>query len=267
MSEGEGTPSTGQPKPVDPVTAGVAVQEATSAEKGEESLAKQIDTTEKRGIASFKAGSLTALVIVMILFIRIMAVSRWNWDTAAELAEAFDFDDAVPILFGTLFELPVVTGLTAGILLPLAIYRLYLLRKDKNAFTTASDWLLILLLLIVLFVLVNSYALWWPIVVAVVLTVMISIFASQVRRGTPLRLLNDVTRRIGTVLAVVMLVLAVTVTTPWNPREEIHLKDEVIHGHIIDVTPGFVKVLTDDREVRIFLTGDIDARKTIDIEE
>ncbi len=240
---------------------------AQSLEAQQEALLANVGSEEAAGTNTMRASGITALVVVMVLFIRIMAVSNWNWDIAAELAEAFDFDDAVPILFGTLFEMPIVSGAAAGALLPIAFYRLYLIRKKPDEYSKASDWLLILMLAIVLFVLGHTYGLWWPAIGSAIFMVAIVVFVWLVHTGETLKLLDDVTRRIGTVLAVVFLFMAVTVTTPWNPREEIGLKDEVIVGHIIEVTPGFIKVLTEDRDVAVFLTGDVQYRKAIEIEE
>lgn len=213
-----------------------------------------------------KGAGVTAIVVAMALFIRIMAVSGWDWDTAAELAEAFDFDDAVPIFFGTLFELPHLTGLAAAILLPLSAYRLYTIQHSKDKFAKITDWLIIVILAIILFVLVNSYNMWWPIILLVVFSAAISIFVSFVHRGHVLSLLDKVSRRTGTILVIFLLILSVVVTTPWNTREEIGTTKGPIHGHVIEVTPGFVKVLTDDREVKVLLTNDITYRKPVEIE-
>ena len=240
-------------------------ERASQAIKGEAPTVSEIE--EKEVSEGAKGAGITAIVVVMVLFIRIMAVSGWDWDTAAELVEAFDFDDAVPIFFGTLFELPVVTGIVAGIVLPLSVYRLYTIQHSKDRLAKATDWLIILILGIILFVLENSYQMWWPIILAVTLSAAIVIFVSLVHKGDVLVLLDKVSRRTGTILVVFLLILSVVVTTPWNIREEIGLKDGVVHGHVIEVTPGFVKVLTDDREVLVLLTNDITYRKSIEITE
>lgn len=222
----------------------------------------------KTAASSGAAGAgLTAMLVAMVLFIRIMAVSGWDWGTAAELADAFDFGDAVPIFFGTLFELPLLTGIAAAVILPLACYRLYLVQRSPDVYSKITDWLIIALLGIVLYVLQRSYGLWWPIALTAVLAAAITVFVILVHRGRMLQLLDTVSRRVGTVFIVVLLVLAVVVTTPWNPREEIGLKDQVVNGHVIETSPGFLKILTDDREVLVVLTQDVQYRKTVEIPE
>ncbi len=237
----------------------------SAAMKGEAPTLSEIE--EKEVSEGAKGAGITAMVVVMVLFIRIMAVSGWDWDTAAELVEAFDFDDAVPIFFGTLFELPVVTGIVAGLVLPLSVYRLYTIQHSKDRLAKVTDWLIILILGLILFVLENSYQMWWPIILATAFSAVIVIFVSLVHKGDVLMLLDKVSRRTGTILVVFLLILSVVVTTPWNIREEIGLQDGVVHGHVIEVTPGFVKVLTDDREVLVLLTSDIKYRKSIEITE
>ncbi|WRS30135.1 hypothetical protein U6G28_00115 [Actinomycetaceae bacterium MB13-C1-2] len=211
---------------------------------------------------------ITAVLVVMVLFLRIMAVSGWDWDTAAELADAFNFEDAVPIFFGTLFELPMLTGIAGAIILPLTCYRLYDIYRHKSTSAAATDWLIVLILAVVLFVLVNSYSMWWTAALAGLVGAAIALFVFVVHKGEALELLDAVSSRTGTILVACILVLSVVVTTPWNPKEEITLADDsVVYGHVIEVEPGFVKVLDNDRKVRILTTGDVKSRETIEIPE
>lgn len=211
---------------------------------------------------------ITAVLVVMVLFLRIMAVSGWDWDTAAELADAFNFEDAVPIFFGTLFELPMLTGVAAAIILPLTCYRLYDIYRSKSDSPVTSDWLIVLILAVILFVLVNSYQMWWTLGLTVFVSAAISVFVFVVHKGEALEILDAASARTGTILVVCILVLSVGVTTPWNPKEEITLADgSVIYGHVIEVEPGFVKVLDDSRKVEILTSGQIAQRETVDIPE
>ncbi|MFZ1381243.1 MAG: hypothetical protein WAS54_00465 [Scrofimicrobium sp.] len=211
---------------------------------------------------------ITAVLVVMVLFLRIMAVSGWDWDTAAELADAFNFEDAVPIFFGTLFELPKLTGIAAAIILPLTCYRLYDLYRRRSHSPVTTDWLIVLILAVVMFVLVNSYQMWWTLGLMVFVGAAIAVFVFVVHKGEALDVLDAASARTGTILVVCILVLSVGVTTPWNPKEEITLADgSVIYGHVIEVEPGFVKVLDEDRKVKILTSGEVSQRETVDIPE
>lgn len=229
----------------------------TTADAASNSVLTEIQIPATAGA---KGAGLTAAVVVMILFVRIMAVAGWNWETAADIAESFDFDDAVPIIFGTLFEMPMLTGITASVVLPLAVYRLVLIRRSRDRYWELADWLIIVLLALILFVLFNSYGIWWPIVVTGVMAVLLTATLHFIHGGEVHTLLVEASRRVGTLLIAVLVVLSVFVTTPWDVRERIETTSGVIYGHVLESTPGFLKVLTDDRETRILLTGEVLAR-------
>lgn len=215
-----------------------------------------------------RSAGLTTTVVVMVLFIRIMAVSGWNWNTAAELADSFDFGDTVPIFLGTLFELPSVTGIAAAIILPLACYRTYLKYQRDDGRGAAADWLLVIMLGIVLFVLGRTYGSWWPSIVAVVWGALLAVYVLRVHKGGTLTFLQSLARRSGLLVGICFLALSILVATPWNPKEEIALIDgTTLVGHVIETQPGFVIVLTEDREVRTLVTDLVISRTTIDIPE
>lgn len=210
---------------------------------------------------------ITAAVLVMVLFVRLLAVSGWDWATAADIADSFDFDDAVPIIFGTFFEMPIVTGIAASLILPLAIYRLYLMKVDPKGHWGVSDWFVVVLLMIVIFVLVRTFHLWWTVIIAVSLTIGLGFFARYNKKGTFHEVVLAVTHRTGTILIIGILVLSIVVTTPWNVKEVITTEHNgVIVGHVLETTPGFVKILTEDRDVIILLTGDIVSRESVEVE-
>lgn len=218
------------------------------------------------GEAATGAG-ITAAVVVMFLFLRLLAVSGWNWAVAADIADSFDFDDAIPIVFGTLFELPLATGIASSIILPLAIYRLYIMRVNHDRRWKVSDWFVIVLLGVVLYVLWRTYDMWWTVLIALVLTVLLGLFAKYVKQGPFHDAVVALARRTGTMLIVGILVLAIVVSTPWNVKEQIVTSNGVIVGHVLETTPGFVKVLTEDKEVVIYLTEEIKARESMEVGE
>ncbi|MDN5820573.1 MAG: hypothetical protein L0H39_03700, partial [Brachybacterium sp.] len=53
-------------------------------------------------------------------------------------------------------------------------------------------------------------------------------------------------------------------STPWIERENIELgSGEVVQGYVLEVESGFVKVLDEDRQVRIIISGDIASRSFV----
>src|SRR5690625_6636942 len=67
---------------------------------------------------------ITAAITVLFFLLRVLAVSQWNWHTAAEVAATVDFGDAASILLGTVFAEPVVTEILNIVLTPLIIVTL-----------------------------------------------------------------------------------------------------------------------------------------------
>ncbi|PID63674.1 MAG: hypothetical protein CSB44_01000 [Gammaproteobacteria bacterium] len=59
---------------------------------------------------------------------------------------------------------------------------------------------------------------------------------------------------------------AVLIDTPWMGRERIQTTDQgVVDGYVLQVSPGFVRVLDDNpRKVRFILTGNIQSRTPTD---
>lgn len=213
--------------------------------------------TEAKGVG------LTAALLALFLFIRVLAVSGWDWETAADLADSFNFDDAVPIVFGTLFELPIVTGVIAALLLPIALFRIYVVRNDASVEAILKNGFIVVSLLATMYVLFRSFGLWWPIVVSLLLTGALVVAFHVWSSGKAHIFLGRLGKHTGLLLLGSLLVLALLVDTPWMPREEITLKDRVVYGHVLEASPGFLKVITDDKEVLYFTDAEVERRKAV----
>lgn len=222
------------------------------------------DEKKKREAETSRELGFTAGAITLFLFIRLLAVSGWEWGTAADIADSFNFDDAVSIALGTLFELPGVTGVIISVILPLAIFRIYWSRDKATIASQFKNVLIIATLGVTLFVLVNSFGMWWPVVASAVLTGLLVIADRIWRNGRGHKLLAALGRHTGLLFLGSIFALALLVDTPWMPREAITTQDGVVYGHVLEASPGFLKVLTDDREVIILLDANVVKRETVE---
>ena len=203
----------------------------------------------------------TAGFVVLFLYVRLMAVSGWQWDTAASIADSFSFSDAVPIVFGTLFELPALTGALLALVLPLALFRLYWLSRHKRFGSAMTDVFLAVAIIATMFVLYRSEKIWWPFIVGLLLAAALLITSRVYRANAEAReFFSLVGKHVGRVVVVALMFLAVFVTTPWMPHETIVTDDGKITGYVLESSPGFLRVLTDDREVLILPDGEVTSR-------
>lgn len=207
---------------------------------------------------------LTAGFLALFLFIHVLAVSGWNWGTAADIADSFDFNDSVSIIFGTLFELPVATGVIASILLPIVVFRMLRIRKTAQPSTIVKNLFIIAGLVSTQYVLIRSFEMWWPLIVAGILFIGLLVANRVWATGSGHVFMSNLGKHTGTLLVVSLVLLGLLVDTPWMPRESIQTKGGEVTGHVLETTPGFLKVLTDEREVLIIIDSDVQSRETIE---
>lgn len=223
-----------------------------------------MEKQEDSGQKTASGAGITAGVIVLFLFLRILAVSDWNWQVAAEIADSFNFDDAISIAFGTLFERPDLTGIVITIVLPLVLFRLFILARYHGSRGSLTDWLLAVSLVATQVVLVRSFSLWWPVIAPVVLAIgLVIVYMLLKKRDTP-PWFTQLGKRAGAIMVAALLVLATTVNTPWSPEEIIVTKSGQLQGYVLENTSGYLRVLTTDREVVIFTNADVISRTPAD---
>ena len=78
------------------------------------------DASEQADGGSSKTGLVvdtTAGAATLFLLLRVLAVSEWNWNTAAIVAESFNFSDILPVAPGTMFARPMLTGAIIAMIL------------------------------------------------------------------------------------------------------------------------------------------------------
>lgn len=206
------------------------------------------------------ASGLTMGLIAILLMFRLFAVSKWNWHVATELVDSFTLDDAISIGFGTLFERPHVTGAVLALAIPLSLFHDYWLARSKDTKARAGNWFLIVGMVTIVYVLVRTFDMWWPAIVATVLTVALLAIAALWTRGKGRPLLARLGKPVGLFLAAAFLALAVSIETPWMSRERIETEGQTFYGYVLETNPGFLKILTDDREVLIMPDEDVLSR-------
>ncbi|KAM9861606.1 hypothetical protein ACI1US_02508 [Leucobacter sp. BZR 635] len=211
----------------------------------------------------------TAGLATLFLLLRLLAVSEWDWNTAGAIADSLDFGDALPIAFGTLFARPELTGILVAVLLPFALLRaLWPLSghgsSGGHGTLSLSGVLAAIALVTVAVVWVRTFNSWWVVIGAVVLGGILLAARLIWRRGVGRRVVLGVLRSAGALAVVGVLGLAVAVDTPWMSKERIDAGDGPFEGWVLEVQPGFVKVLTEERDVLVLFTGDIVERELVE---
>lgn len=203
-------------------------------------------------------------VVSLILMLRLFAVSGWDWRVAASLVDSFSFDDALSIFMGTLFERPHITGFLVAVILPVVIARDYWLARTHSFKSRANNGAVALGLMAALYVLVRTFHVWWTLWATVVLTILL-VGASLIwQKGVARNLLSRAGRHSGALVVAVLVYLAVTVDTPWITEEKIETEVSTYFGYVLEDNPGFLKVLTKDRDVLILPDSDVVARTLVE---
>lgn len=207
---------------------------------------------------------ITAVVAGLFYFLRILAVAKWDWDTAAEVAATVGFGDAAAILLGTVFAEPLFTGALIVTLTPLVIITLIWPTKDDR--TTTAVFSIFLAGIAALAVsLTVSFGEWWITIGALLATAALAAVRMLWKRGRIHRATMKLLRSLGVVGIVGALAMAAGVSTPWVALERIDTVSGPIHGYVLETPSGFLKVLTDDpREVITLISSDVSAREVTD---
>lgn len=214
-------------------------------------------------VASQAKAAVTGLwvgVVTLVLFLRVFAVSGWNWEVAAAVIDSVNFDDAISIFLGTLFERPGITGALVAVLLPVAISRDYWLARAHALRSRASNGFVVLGLAATTYVLVRTFHMWWVVWVTAAMTVVLIIASIVWRKGIAHDIIVRVGKHMGFLLVLTLMYLSISVDTPWMSKERIDTDVSTYFGYVLENNPGFLKVLTDDHEVIILPDGDVLSR-------
>ena len=204
----------------------------------------------------------TAGIATLFLLLRLLAVSEWDWNTAGAVADSLDFGDALPIAFGTLFARPELTGFLVALLLPFAALRALWPISGQGS-VSLSGILAAIALVTVAVVWVRTFDSWWVVIGAVVLGALLVAARMIWSRGVGRKLVLGVFRSAGVLAVVGLLALAVVIDTPWMSKERIDAGAGPFEGWVLEVQSGFVRVLTEERDVVVLFTDDIVERELV----
>lgn len=214
--------------------------------------------------AAARAAGITAEVAALFLLLRVMAVSRWDWATAGNVADTVNVSDAASIVLGTLFAEPVFTGIAVLVLLPLATANLIWPAEARGR----RDVRLVLLLAGLVAVagsLITALHYWWVLGGLAVVAVTVIGLRRAKRRGASHHVVELLIHGVGIVVVAATLIVAAAVSTPWAALERIETAGGTIDGYVLQSTSGFLHVLTArDRHVIRVKTADVTARVIID---
>lgn len=206
----------------------------------------------------------TAGVAILFLLLRLLAVSEWDWNTAEAVSDTFDFGDLLPVIFGTLFARPALTGAIIAVLLPLGTLQI-LWPISANKFNLSITKVLAsLTLIMVTYAWIRTFRSWWILVVAFAIGGAIVLARLIWSRGLGHRIISWVMRSIGALTVGAVLLLAITVDTPWVSKELIETAEGPIEGWVLEARAGFLKILTEDRDFVIRASSQVTSRTVID---
>ena len=194
---------------------------------------------------------------VAFLTLRIFAVSGYDWPTAFLVSTTLGLDDGFALIFGSLIAEHTLTAVLLIGVLPLLIAGyLWGPREHRTVVLVLSA-----LGVVVSVALTSSFGSWWlPAGAAAVFAVI-----AVIRRLPPQRPLRHALAvamaRVGWVAGVGVLILAALGQTPWVPHEVIETTGGTISGYVLSTEPGFLNVLTDEREFAIVISGNVLSRK------
>lgn len=205
----------------------------------------------------------TASAVVMLLLLRLLAVSDWNWQTAGKIADSFDFSAAIPVLLGTLLGAPALTGIFLALLFPLvAMHYFWPMGATRSHGHGGLVAAVALGAAIVAWTV--TFRSGWVVAGTAMATAALTGARLLWRKGAAHRVVRWLLRSAGLIALGGSLVIAAVVDAPWMSRETIVLHDRTLSGYVLDVQPGFVKVLTEDRRVEVYRTDEIVSRTLSD---
>ncbi|GIG63947.1 hypothetical protein Pen01_02420 [Phytomonospora endophytica] len=216
-------------------------------------------TERETGTTGWQTGLSLTGAAVLFLVLRLFAVTGYDWDTAFAVADAVDIGDAPSVVIGTFMADPEITAALLMLLVPLSL--VHLARLGRPRWENAGNQVLLVVELVLLAALVLGLRMWWAGAVAAGLTALLGMLVLGGRKGRHHRLALWSVRRVGPAAGVAVLVMAAVVQTPWVPRERIETTSGPVTGYVLEVEPGFLRVLTGgERRFVTIDTADVTGR-------
>lgn len=206
---------------------------------------------------------ITTVTITLLIILRIFSLAQWDWEVAGTILATIDLSDIPSVIISTIYTEPLVSSIIVAVAGPLIVmFTIRDFRRHRRV--SVGPVILIALLIAAGASLLITFHSWWMIVVTVAV---VGAGIAMLHPGAP-----PTVRRVGNVIVsravvgciVLELLAAAFSSTPWMERENIELSSgEVVHGYVLEVESGFVKVLDEDRQVRVIISGDIASRSFV----
>lgn len=206
-------------------------------------------------------GTTAALTALMFILLRLLAVARYDWDTAFALADSVDFGDAISLVVGTLLAAATITALLLAVIVPFVIasHLRHLGDPHRSARLTVVLAVLALFLAAVI-----RHRLWAAF--ALCALVGLGLYLLHRRGGDARTLANSVTARVGALAVAATLVVAAATDEVWVPKERLTTTGgQVLTGYVMKAEPGFVTFLDDrTRTATSLISSQITSRDEAD---
>ncbi|GGC52959.1 hypothetical protein IEU95_10320 [Hoyosella rhizosphaerae] len=199
-----------------------------------------------------------ASALFLFLFLRLLAVSGYDWNVAFAIIHTIDLNEGFGILVGTLMGEPILTGVALAVLLPLILIRVIWPVVEGGR---SSSLVLLAVVTAALASLLATYRSWWLLVTMLLATAVVALL-ERLRHNDQLhQAAVFVLHRVWLIASGMLLILAAIVSTPWVPLEQIDLLEGDVRGYVMETSPGFLKILTEtEREFLIIPTTEVISR-------
>ncbi|OLR94088.1 hypothetical protein BJP25_13550 [Actinokineospora bangkokensis] len=202
-------------------------------------------------------------VAALFVLLRLLAVAHYDWHTAFALLHTLDFEDAPAIFLGTFMANEVVSSVLLVAILPFTVFAKLTGRAHPEE---RAQWVGSALLSVVLVSLivahVRTFHSWGLLIGIAVLAVLIPLVQRGRSHPRVGKAVEFVLQRSRLLAATAALACAAAVSTPWVPLERIETTTEGTRDYyVFDVSPGFLKVLTEDEHAfHIFRDDEVRSR-------
>jgi hypothetical protein len=197
-----------------------------------------------------------AVYALLFLLLRLMAIAHYDWHTAFDLADTIDFSDSLSVIVGSVLGANTIAAYVLAVLLPLVIAG----HVRKQLRERHPIGVVVVVGVAVMFAAaVLTFRLWGALIVAGVCGAAVA--AAEWRGGPVLHVLGRVLARVWLLAVIAVLVAAAVSDEVWVPEEHLVVRGHVVTGYVMDVSPGFLTVLTSPgREVIYLPTASVSAR-------
>ncbi|MFC7219199.1 hypothetical protein ACFQLX_13630 [Streptomyces polyrhachis] len=208
-------------------------------------------------------GVSAAVVALLFVILRLLAVTHYEWDVAFALSDSINFGDSLGVLIGTFLGETRWSMTLLAFLLPLLAAG-HLRRLRSGQWFIGHTLALIVLGCVFVAAVITFRA--WPALIVLAVMSALQLLLRRTRLG--LEVIRKLSARTGLLTMAAVLLMAGGSDTMWVPKERIELRhgQHELTGYVVSDTGAFVKVLTED-ERRIEILSDDDIAKRTETED